>query len=451
MSISRIFSISQRALATYQKALDVTSHNVANSSNPNYTRQKVILSNETPEMINGYVWGSGVKIDNIQRVRNNLIDAQVRSNNQSYSYNNQKQLLLGSVEDLFTEPSDLGIDNLMSDFLNSWSKLSVTPNSTTLRANVISAAQQLSSKVSSISEGLDTAKGDILTDLKTKVETVNTYVKQVQSLNQQIFSTEKIGGSASDLLDQRDKVLDQLSNLVNVTISYDSDNSANISIGGVFAADRQNAVKFSLDANGDSLSLVSEGGAIVNLSGGEIGASAEVYSKSISEYQKNLDTVMTALVDSVNTEHQKGYTLGENPVTGLNFFEKYKSGSLVVSQNILDDNSLIAVSADKTTGNGDVATAIGNLADKKLINGYTLSETYAANVSAMGSDVQNSTQLADSTQLVLESLQKQKTSYSSVSVDEEMTNVIQFQRAYQASARLVTVADEMIKTLIDMV
>jgi len=451
MSISRIFNISSRALTTYQKALDVTSHNVANSSNTEYTRQKVTLGTETPELINGFVWGSGVKIESIQRVRNNLVDAQIRSNNQSYNYNYQKSLLLGSVEDLFTEPSDLGIDNLMSEFLNSWSELAVTPNSTTLRADVISAAEQLSSKVSSITEGLDTAKGDILTDLKTKVESVNNYVQQIQSLNQQIFATEKVGGSASDLMDQRDTALDELSKLVNVTVSYDSDNSANISIGGVFAADRQNAVEFSLDANSDSLTLVSEGGAIVNLSSGEIGASVDVYSKYIPEYQQNLDTVMTALVDAVNSEHQKGYTLGENPSTGLSFFDSYKSGSLVISQNILDDNSLIAASSDGTSGNGDIATAIGELADKELLNGYTLSETYAANISSMGSDVQNATQLSDSTQLVLESLQNQKTSYSGVSVDEEMTNVIQFQRAYQASAKLITVADEMIQTLLDMV
>jgi flagellar hook-associated protein 1 FlgK len=451
MSLSRTLNIAERALSTYQKALDVTSHNVANASNTEYSRQKVVLSTETPETINGFVWGSGVKVDSIERVRNTFVDSQLRENNEDYSYNSQKEVLLSGIEDLYTEPDDLGIANLLNEFLDSWGELAVTPNSTTLRSDVISAAEQLSSKVSSISEGLDTAKSDIITDVKSKVESVNTYVKQVQSLNQQIFEVEQVGGSANDLMDQRDTALDELSKLVNVTISYDSQNSANVSIGGVFAADRSTSVEFSLTSDSNSLTMVSEGGATVNLTSGEIAASVEVYSEKIPEYEASLDSIMTTLVDSVNEQHRKGYTLGDNPQTGLDFFESYESGNLTISQNILDDNNLLAASADGTEGNGDIATAINELSQKKLIDGSTLNESYSAFISGMGSDVQNSSQLAESAQLVVESLENQKSSYSGVSVDDEMTDVIIYQRSYQAAAKLITVADEMIQTLLDMV
>ena len=133
MGVSRIFDISVRSLAAYQRAMDVTAHNVANSSNPDYSRQQITFATAIPEKLQGFIWGSGVKIDNVLRVRDQLTDQQIRSNNQDYSNNNTRSTIQSQVEVLFSEPSDLGISTLMDTFFNSWSQLSVTPNSSALR------------------------------------------------------------------------------------------------------------------------------------------------------------------------------------------------------------------------------------------------------------------------------------------------------------------------------
>src|SRR3989304_2609225 len=104
MSVSRIFDIARRSLGVYQNAIYVTSHNISNSSNPNYSRQRVILGTEYAEMNGGFIWGSGVKIDEVNRVRDRLNDSQIRLNNQKLYYNQNRSVLLGQLESVFTEP-----------------------------------------------------------------------------------------------------------------------------------------------------------------------------------------------------------------------------------------------------------------------------------------------------------------------------------------------------------
>ncbi|MFO7445046.1 MAG: flagellar hook-associated protein FlgK [Ignavibacteriaceae bacterium] len=451
MGISRIFDLSRRSMATYQRALDITAHNIANASNPEYSRQQVVFSTENPEITGGFVWGAGIKLDSIQRVRNSLTDAQIRTNYQGYHDNKQRTDLLGQVEQLFTEPSELGLSNLMSNFFNSWDQLAVTPNSIPLRSNVVNAAEQVAIKVRSVVEGLDIIRSDILKDAKSKVDSVNNYIRQVQSLNKQIFESEKIGNSAGDLLDRRDTILDELSKLVNLTISYDKDNTASVSIGGVFAADRSNFVEFTLEENGGKLSIESVGGAKVNISGGEMFALTETYSKYIPEYRNKVDSIISSMVEAVNAEHTKGYSIHSPALTGIKFFEDYESGNLKVSQDIIDDPKLIAVSADGTNGNGGIALNIGALISKQILNGTSLSDNYSSLISKIGNDVLKATQIMESSQLVVQQLENQKSSYSGVSIDEEMANVIKFQKSYEASAKLIKVADEMLETLLQMV
>jgi flagellar hook-associated protein 1 len=452
MGLGRIFDIARSSMSAYQQALDVTSHNVANSSNENYSRERVDLSARAGQQQGGLIWGTGVQVDQISRARNQLTDTQIRNNNSKYSDNYQRSTILSQVESLFTEPSDLGISSLIDTFFNSWNELAVTPNSSTLRAGVVRAAQNLSSQVQSVYEGLDEIKSNLLSDAKSKTNDLNRLLKQVQDLNTQIASASVTGGENNDLLDQRDHVIDELSSLVNINVNYDSSNTAIISVGGVFAADQSTSVEFKIDSSGDGLALyTSDGENKASIKGGELYAVTDSYSNYINKYQGSLDTVINTLVDSVNSVHSTGYTNSDNPETGINFFDSYKDGVLKINDDILTNNNNIAVSSDGTQGNGDIAVKIADLSQQQLLNGTTISDSYSNLVSGMGNDKLTADQLSDSSQLILQQLQDQKNSYSGVSVDEEMANVIKFQRSYEASAKLITVADDMLQTVLGLV
>jgi len=311
MGISRIFDISQRSLSAYQQALDITSHNIANASNPDYSRQKPLLTPEKSESSGSLVFGTGVKLELIQRQRDSLIDSQIRANNQKYSDNSKRSDILGQVEQLFGEPSDLGLSNTMSSFFNSWSEASVSPNSSSLRFNVLRSAENLSNKVKDIYDGLNDIKSSLMSDAKTVVTSINNYLQEIQSLNKQIFEVNLKDQQPNDLLDQRDLVIDKLSKLVNINVTTDSSNSAIVSVGGMFAADKTFAKEFQLTEENGKLSVISGVDSYpLNLTSGELFAITDIYSKTIPGYVEKIDSMMTALADSVNELHATGHRFG---------------------------------------------------------------------------------------------------------------------------------------------
>ena len=452
MALTKIFDISARSLAVYRRALEVTSHNIANASNPNFSRQRILFETETSDLSAGMVWGNGVKIADVLRVRDQLVDAHIIGTNPKYSDSNRQSQLISDIEQVFSEPSDLGVSNLLTQFFNSFDELAVTPNSSPLRVNVVNAANNLSAKVSSINQSLISLKTDIRNEFSQKVTQVNTLLKQIHQINFEQFSNSYSGVSTNDLYDKRDALINQLSQLVNINVTYDETNSAVISIGGALAADRMHAAEFVMEDNGTKLSLkLKDGEYPVVLNGGELNALSQVYSQKIPSYQSKLDEVINKLVESVNQVHSTGYSNTNPPETGINFFEGYVNGVLKINQEIVADPNKIAASADGTEGNGDIALSIAQLTDAELINGSTLLESYSSLVNGLGNDSMLQQNYAQANNLVLSQLEQQQASQSGVSLDEEMTNVLAFQRSYEASAKLIKVADEILETILQMV
>ncbi|MHB1687347.1 MAG: flagellar hook-associated protein FlgK [Ignavibacteriaceae bacterium] len=452
MSISSVFDISQKSLAAYQEALDVTANNISNASNPDYSRQQVILTPDKPQQIGNFIFGTGVKLGDIRRVSDTLTNSQIIANNQKYSDSNQRSTILNQVQQLFSEPSNIGLASLSTAFFNSWQQLSVTPNSTSLRNNVIQAAQNLSSKIQNINDGLNSVKSDLVSEANGQVTQLNSDIKQVQNLNSQIFQAQTAGQQPNDLMDQRDKVLNDLSNIANVNISYDSGNSAIISIGGVFVADRSNYTQLQLSNTNGKLNLTTtDGSSTASLNGGTLFALTDMYNNTIPGYQSSFDGYVNNLMNSVNAQHSTGYTINKPPQTGVNFFSGYQGGTLTINSDIVQDPNKIAVSSDGTAGNGNIALNIANLLNQQNANGTSLLDNYTQLISQVGNDTQSSTNSAQSYKLVLNQLQTQKASISGVSTDEEMSNVIQYQKSYDASAKIFQIASQMLDTLINMV
>ncbi len=452
MSISRVFDIARRSMAVYQRTIDVTAHNVANSSNPDYSRQRITFGTENTQILNGFVWGSGVKIDMLNRVRDQMTDSQIRNNNQKLFYHNQHSAIMGQLETLFSEPSEIGLSNLTTEFFNSWNELSVNPTSIPLRSDVIRAAERIASKVRTINDGIDILRSEILSESRGKVTQLNGMLKELQSLNKQIFESTAVGLSPNDLLDRRDKVIDDLSKLVNITVTYDSTNMANVSIGGIFAADKSFSAEFTISEVNGRLTLNtlnSNNHATIN--GGELFALFDNFSNNIPKYRDRLNSIITAMVNAVNSEHSTGYSISDPPLTGINFFESFENGILTINPDILADPKYIAASSDGTNGNGSIALKIFELSTKRLNNGMTILDSYSGLISELGSSKQSSDNLAEAGSLILMQLEQQKASYSGVSIDEEMTNLIRFQRSYEASAKLIRVADDMLETLLGLV
>ncbi len=452
MALSRLFDISRRSMATYQRSMDVASNNIANAGNADYTRQRAIISTEKTQQFAGITWGSGVKMDDIERIRSSLTENQIISNNQRHSFNEKSSVLLRQVEDIYSEPSELGISNLMGQFFSSWSELSANPTSSALRGNVVYSAQNLAAKVEEINEGFQIVKTSIYYEFNDKVREINNTLKSIQSINRQISESKAIGNNANDLMDKRDIFVNDLSKMVNISVNYESDETVNISIGGVFAVDKGNWTEFEAHSSEGELSMVSKnGGSKARLTKGEMGALIDTFSNKIPGYKEKLDSIISQLVTSVNNIHNTGMNLEDPPQPGFDFFEEYTGGKLEIKDEIKNDYNKIAVSADGTSGNGDIAIKIFEIAEENILNGAKLGDVYSTLISEVGSDKQNADRMEEAGSMVLQQLHNQKDSFSAVSVDEEMLDVIKFQKAYEASAKLIQMADEMLQTLMQVV
>lgn len=452
MAISSLFSISRSSLFAHQKALAVTSANLANANNPAYTRQIAMFGTLPPDHRASFSFGSGVAVEQVLRIRNSVTDTQIRNYNQQYFNADKQASVLKQVESLFSEPSEYGLSNLLTEFFNSWDELAIDPMSSPLRSSVVQSAEKLSDKISSIYKGITQTKIDVKNEANNTVKNINNLLEEINLANKQIYEASVVNSFANDLIDKRDAMLDELSQYVNINVSIDQNNVANVSIGGMFAVDGLHHVEFKLEQEGDRLKLANkDGSGSTSLQGGSLKGIFELFNTELPRQLKQLDDLAEALMENVNRIHSQGFSVTDPIQTGIDFFTGYKNGVLEINSDIINDHSYIAVSADSTNGNNEIALALAELKNQNLINGRTLSEEYSEFVSSVAYGVTLQEQKKETYELVLNQLNQQKAEYSGVSTDEEMMNIMKYQRSYDAAAKLITVADDLLQTILELV
>lgn len=452
MALNTVFSIAKSSLFAHQQALAVTSSNLANANNPAYSRQKALFGTTAPGYRASFSFGTGVAVQDVLRVRNSVTDIQIRANNHSYYDAEKKSTILSQIESLFSEPSEYGISNLMSKFFNSWDELAIDPSSVSLRTSVVQSAQMLSEKIENVHNGINNTKHDLKSDAVNVAASINTIVKQLHTVNKQIYEATVVGSTANDLIDTRDSLLEELSQYANINVNIDENDVANVAIGGVFAVDGLHFKQFKIEQDGDKISLQTDGNeATAKITGGSLSAILEFHNKTLPDKIKKLDEFVNSLMENVNSVHSKGYSITNPPLTGIDFFTKYQNGKLEINQEIKEDSSLLAISSDGTAGNNDIALQLAELKSRSLLNDKTLSDNYSELVSGVANEIRLQQQNAESYGLVLNQLEQTKMQYSGVSTDEEMINVMKYQRSYDAAAKLITVADELMQTLLNLV
>jgi flagellar hook-associated protein 1 FlgK len=376
----------------------------------------------------------------------------IRKNNHNYYDAEKRYTVLSQIESLFSEPSEFGLSNLLSDFFNSWDELALDPTSLSLRTSVVQSAQMLSEKIENIYKGISETKSNSRTEAEDITESINTILKQINTVNKQIYEASVVGNAANDLIDTRDKLLEELSTYVNMNVSIDENNVANVSIGGIFAADGLHYKQFKIDKEGDRIGLFTDGDEIrATITGGSLSALLNLHNEELPDQLGKLEEIAIALMDNVNLIHNEGYTITEPSLTGIDFFSKYEAGKLEINIEIIHDPYLIAISEDGTSGNNSIALRMAELKDENILNGKSLSENYSEYVSTIANEIKLQAQNAESYAMVLNQLEQTKMQYSGVSTDEEMVNVMKYQRSYDAAAKLITVADELMETLLTLV
>jgi flagellar hook-associated protein 1 FlgK len=369
---------------------------------------------------------------------------------------------MNQVQSLFNDTEGGGLGDVINQFFNSFQQLSDNPTDVPTRQAVISAAQNLASAFQQTGQQLSAIRGGLDQEVSQTVDEINSDTTQLAGLNQQIASLQGNSEQAGMLEDQRYSVLNSLSKLVDVAVTDSGDGSLTITTtnGAPLVAGAQSfALSTEADPSTGLQDIFSQGTDVTStFTGGQLAGLLEARDQAIPSALSNLDNLAAGIINAVNTQNKQGYILSGDEVSqtkGSNFFQPVvqpspgsNAGAAEDMAVAITDPSQIAASADGTQGDNANALAMANIQDQAVVNGETATDFYSNLVSTVGNDVSSATDEQEAVGLVLTQLQNQRSDISGVSLDEEAANLIQYQRAYEAAARVVSTIDELTNTVI---
>jgi flagellar hook-associated protein 1 FlgK len=454
-TIGSILATATSALRTQQSALDVVSHNIANAATEGYSRQRPVLASNTALRTPDGVFGTGVGIATVQQVRDALIDASFRTEVSNASEQETRAQTLGRVETMLGEPSEQGLAATFDRFLSAWSDLAVTPGSVTNRSVVRQRAIELTDKLHDFNASLDQIRQEVDARLGVAVGRINALVDEVTRLNTAIVSVEAAGVTAGDLRDVQNRALDELATLIPIDVTRRENGSVGVATSGYNIIDGAAGLTLKLGSVAGTMGIAIEGHAgLLPDAGGATGALLEVLNTDIPAVRQSLDDFAAALVGAVNTVHGTG--TGPDGGAPVDFFDPAgtSAGTIELSADVLASARRVAAGAPDGGGSyqagaNDVALSIAALRDTILAGlGTTPGEHLQGLVSSIGLAVRSSTDKGEVHRTLADQADGRRMSLSGVSVDEELVQMIQFQSAYQAAARVVTAVDEMLQSLL---
>jgi flagellar hook-associated protein 1 FlgK len=417
-------------LEAEQAALDTTGNNITNASTPGYSEEVVNLGASTPEEIPAQAddgdtftqLGTGVDVSSITRQRSQYLDASYRAQNTILGFNTQTATSLGDAQTLFQEPGSGGLSSQMSTVWSDWNALANNPSSLSDQQTLVDDATTMTQSFQSLYSQLSTLQSQSSSEFSSLTGSGGQLLQdanQIASLNTSISQAIAAGQSPNTLEDSRDSAIDDLSSLGQVSITNESDGTVTVNFGDA----AQPLV---------SGSTVTWPQTITSATGGQLGAllNASSATGTVGSLMSSLNTVASDLVSSVN---------------GLSTTTPFFSGNSASTIAVAVSPGNVETSSTGTAGANDVAQAIAAL------QGGTADTAYTALVSKVGSSVQAAQSAQSNSQAITTAFSNQRESVSGVSLDQEMTNLITFQRGYQASAQSLNTIDQVLNTLISEV
>jgi flagellar hook-associated protein 1 FlgK len=455
MGLGNLLSLARDALNAQGTAINVVGQNITNANTPGYVRRDALLQSR----IAGTVTYGGVEAVGIHRSADQFLQARTYDATSFDSAARSRDQALESVEGLFNDLAGTGLSSSVNALYSSFGALSANPSDPTARNAVLNRADQFASTVRDATAQLDTQRNDLLTQAKGVATEINGFASQVAKLNGQIAFSEASGSDAADLKDRRDQLIGQISERINVHQFTDGSGKVSLSIGGasLVEGDNANAVSIGLQGSDNSLQILVGRGAgsadvTAQVTGGKLGGLHEARDVDTVAVMQNLDKFASDVANAVNAQHVAGFDQSGNP--GVNIFNVSGSPNgarlLALNPALAGRPDLVAASSSAASGPGDSGNSVllSQLSAKALASGRTPIEAYSDLIGDLGQRKAGAEQDAELRSAVLSQAKSMRDSVSGVNMDEEMISLTRFQRAYEAAAKLVSTADELLAGLI---
>jgi flagellar hook-associated protein 1 len=457
-----VFEIGRRALRASQTGVAVTSHNIANVNTPGFSRQKVQLSAAAPDegyLSTGINIGTGVSVDGIKGSRDQFIATRLQTETATNGRLTAERDTLIPVEVALNESDRGGIGSALKGFFGAFRDLEANPTSTALRASIVEKGNTLASAFHTTRARLVEIQQQSDQDVRATVNTVNDLAEKVAQLNAQIRVAESNNVNSSDLVDERSVAINQIAELTGARSTTNSDGSVTLTLGdgkALVYADQASKLT-TANTPPDGLATVSIDGQVAVVSDGKLRGLQNAIT-GIGDQIQTLDNLAASIAGRVNAVHSSGADLNGN--AGGAFFATPVSGP-VTAENFdvaaalkTDSRRVVASASGVGGGDGSIARNVAELlSDTTSVVGSTTgsyTNIFAALVSDAGAAVKAADDELITQSAILAQTQAQRDSISGVSLDEEAINLLQYQKAYEAAARFLRVADEMTQTILQL-
>jgi flagellar hook-associated protein 1 FlgK len=432
---SRIFDLGKSALLAHQQGINTAGHNIANAETPGYSRQRINLETNRPTITAVGSVGTGVRADGITRVHDRLLAGQIRGESAALGTAEARQGLISRAESVLNPVGGADIGTALSEFWNGWQAVADNPASQTEREVLLTRARVLGDRFRNATEGLSDLVGEAESRIRAGADQVNALSREIAALNEEISAAETTGVDANDLRDRRDLRLREISSWVAVRAVEDG--AGRVSVSSAGGASLVTGVRAETVTAADLRTGSGEG----KIRGWVQAA------ETLNGYIDTVRTVATAVRDGVNSRHTLGFD--RNGDAAGPFFDPAADGLEVA----IGDPARVSAAATSAgvPGDNSNALAIADLRNDPSMDGATPGETVAGLVTRVGIDAETSQSTLDFQEGLVNDLDAYRQSISGVSLDEETISLIQFQNAYEASARLISVVDEMLDTVMGLV
>lgn len=496
--------ISRSGLYASQQGLNLTGHNIDNANTVGYTRQRMVTKSIEAPVNTGFFRsptkgqiGGGVDVIAINQIRDNFLDMQYRRENTTRGEWTAKTSALQYIEDVFREPSDAGINKSIAELFDSLQELAKYPESKEIRSLVRQDAIKLTETITHYDSQLKQLRREQDTAIDIAVKDINDIIVNIRDLNEQIFKFEVGGEVANDLRDRRNLLMDELSSIIDVDYYETQDGRFRVDVAGMPLVDHIHVNKLEtvkvedpiLDGQiyrvkweGIDKDVPIKGGTLKGLMDMRDGRGPEFGEPmGIPYFMNQLDNLARAFVQEFNAIHREGYSLhrdGAVSLNGYNFFaydgasareeidlSKVTAANICVAPEIMESVYNIAM-AEEPTIVGDVPREADNRIGLKLIglrNKKDISmqlgdktiqignlEDYTKGIIAdLAVESSHSSKMKEGQVILTNSLENKRLSVSGVSIDEEMTMMIQYLHSFNAASRMITAIDEQLDVLIN--
>lgn len=471
--MARIWSmmdVGKRSLANSQTALQTISHNVASKNVEGFSRQRVDFQTNEPIGEGRLRIGMGARAGVVSRVSNGYLERQIEQEGNNLGYADTRTEMLSRVEQVFNEQVNKGLNQFMGEFFNTFRELSNNPESLASRTAVKESADYLTKDFQRIDKQLTEIQRDADFRIKTKIEEINQITKEISQLNEKVTVVELNGITANDERDRRDQLVKELSQKINIRYAEGDNGQLTITAGNTavlvsgftqrdLLSQATGATETKGEGNLDIFYKSTEHSSPFNVTkqivGGELGGLLQVRDNVINGFKDNIDTLAQTITDEVNLAHTQGYDRHGN--LGVEFFQtagqKGAAASFKLNDEILEDVGKIAAAAEAgAPGDNRLANVISSIQYKQSFGEgtATIDDYYNTIVGKVGIEASRAVSAQASQKDIVNQLKNIRESISGVSLDEETTKMIEFQKTFDASARLIRTADEMMDTVLNL-